>query len=443
MDAPALLARFRDAARDRLVRMADALREIEARAARGIAQGPVDPDAIFEEPRALLAREVHTLKVEARMMGFADLARVAHGIEEVIEAQDRIAWRDPAAAVDSLSRAFEFLVDLVDESSPAAAARPAASIAPRAPIRPASMVRIPFEKLDALADVSGDMFLGGARAEEREGRLKGLAELAARQSRAAASLRRALEALSPALPDTVLAAAADELASMAGAMRRALQDAARDEHDEALRARRSVAALEARLRDLRFLPVGALFDDYAAIVGTLARELGREARIVASGDALEIDRRMLEALRDPLVHLVQNAVDHGIEPPDVRVLAGKPARGTVTLAARMEEGGGGTMVVIEIADDGAGIDLAAIRRAAIGSGLVPAEASASLSDDDALELIFRPGFSSRRVVTATSGRGIGLDVVRDRVERLGGSVRVESSPGIGTRFILRIPLETP
>ncbi|HEY7605380.1 MAG TPA: response regulator, partial [Actinomycetes bacterium] len=168
----------------------------------------------------------------------------------------------------------------------------------------------------------------------------------------------------------------------------------------------------------------------------LARDRGKEVSVAVDDGGTEVDRSVLEQIKDPLVHLVRNSVDHGIEPPQARVAAGKPTAGTVSLRARQR----GDTLLIEVADDGAGIDPERVRATAVERGLLPAETAAELPDHEALDLVLRSGFSTSPVVTDLSGRGVGLDVVREKVERLHGSIQVASHLGHGTTMTMSLPL---
>ncbi|WP_230684864.1 chemotaxis protein CheA [Cellulomonas sp. JZ18] len=186
----------------------------------------------------------------------------------------------------------------------------------------------------------------------------------------------------------------------------------------------------------RMQPMEHLWSKMPRIVRDLATACGREVQLELVGGETELDRSLLEAVRDPLTHLVRNAVDHGIEPPDVRVAAGKPAKGRLTLRA-VHAGG---QVVIEVADDGRGIDAAAVAAKAVERGLRTPEQVASASTAELLNLLFLPGFSTAASVTNVSGRGVGMDVVRTKIEAVGGTVDVETTPGEGTVWRLRMPL---
>jgi two-component system, chemotaxis family, sensor kinase CheA len=196
------------------------------------------------------------------------------------------------------------------------------------------------------------------------------------------------------------------------------------------------ADLRETVMQARMQPVGNLFGKFPRMVRDLARTCGRDVRIEFTGQETGLDKSLLEAIKDPLTHAVRNAVDHGIESPADRVLAGKPAEGCVRLKAFHQSGS----VVIEVADDGAGIPMERVLAKAIERNLVTQEQAAGMSEREALQLIFLPGFSTAAAVTTVSGRGVGMDVVRANVEKVGGSVEVESRKGEGTTLRLRVPL---
>ncbi|MFP5516206.1 MAG: chemotaxis protein CheA [Alphaproteobacteria bacterium] len=187
---------------------------------------------------------------------------------------------------------------------------------------------------------------------------------------------------------------------------------------------------------LRLLPLARVFDPLPRLVRDTARRLDKTVELVMEGTETEADKDILDVLGEPLLHLVRNALDHGIEPPDRRMAVGKPLGGTLRVRAFQDKDG----VVVEVSDDGAGIDPAAMRRAAVAKGLLEPAAAAALSDIDAVRLVFAPGFSTAGTVSDLSGRGVGMDAVRAAVERAGGRVEIASTPGIGTRVRLSLPL---
>ncbi len=194
--------------------------------------------------------------------------------------------------------------------------------------------------------------------------------------------------------------------------------------------------LQETIMQTRMQPIGNVFGKFTRVVRDLSKTLGKQCQLELEGKDVELDKTIIESIGDPLTHLVRNAMDHGLETPDVRTKNGKNPVGTVRLAASHQEG----KVLLAISDDGAGIDAARIRRKAVEKGLITAEAASTMSERDAVQLIFAPGFSTAEQVTAVSGRGVGMDVVKTNFERLGGSVEIETVVGQGTTITVRLPL---
>jgi two-component system chemotaxis sensor kinase CheA len=202
------------------------------------------------------------------------------------------------------------------------------------------------------------------------------------------------------------------------------------------RTRQATADLQEEVLSVRMLPVSAVFDTLPRLVRELGRGLGKQASLEIVGGETEVDRAVLEQMRGPITHLIRNALDHGLETPDVRERSGKPRAGTISVSASQR---GGTLVV-ELRDDGAGIDAGAVKAAALARGVIGKAEAASMSARDAVALIFQPGLSTSQDITDLSGRGVGLDVVHESVERLQGTVEVDSRPGDGTTFTLTLPV---
>ena len=187
---------------------------------------------------------------------------------------------------------------------------------------------------------------------------------------------------------------------------------------------------------MRMQPVGRLFQRFPRIVRDLARQLGKEIELITEGEETDLDRSLVEALADPLIHLLRNAVDHGLEDPAGRERAGKPRKGKVTLSASQR----GERIVISVSDDGRGMDPEVLRRKAVEKGVIDATQAARLSEVECYELIFRPGFSTAAQISDISGRGVGMDVVKTRVAELGGTLQVHSRLGFGSTLELTVPL---
>ena len=228
------------------------------------------------------------------------------------------------------------------------------------------------------------------------------------------------------------------LAGLAQAL--GLRGGAQDIAEELTRVTGHVARVTGRLQETvlkaRMLPVERIFRKFPRMVRDVAQQLGKVVEFRVAGEETELDRSLLEVLSDPLMHLLRNALDHGIESPAERSRAGKPESSTLVLTAAQEE----SHVVICVRDDGRGIDPDRVRAAAVRKGLLSSERARELSEQEAIDLLFAPGFSTVEQVTDLSGRGVGLDVVRKNIERVGGRVEVESRLGVGTAFRLILPL---
>lgn len=194
--------------------------------------------------------------------------------------------------------------------------------------------------------------------------------------------------------------------------------------------------LQSEVMRIRMLPISSVFGKFPRMAHDMAQKVGKQIDLQIRGEKTEMDRSMMEEINDPLIHLVRNAVDHGIESAEERQRAGKPSRGQVTLTARHEQG----RIILTVEDDGGGIDAERLRQKAVEKGLITAEEAASLSEEKTFDLMFLSGISTARKVTDLSGRGVGLDIVHNNIQRINGSIQVESQRGVGTRFQIILPL---
>lgn len=194
--------------------------------------------------------------------------------------------------------------------------------------------------------------------------------------------------------------------------------------------------LQAEVMSIRMLPISNVFNKFPRLVRDLARKANKQVDLVIRGEDTELDRSVIEEIGDPLIHLLRNAVDHGIETPEERKAAGKNARGTILLTARHEQG----RIILTVEDDGRGIDVERVRAKAVERGLLSARDAAGLSREEAIDLIFAPGLSTAQKISDISGRGVGMDIVRANIERLNGNITIETWPGRGTQFLITLPL---
>jgi two-component system chemotaxis sensor kinase CheA len=209
----------------------------------------------------------------------------------------------------------------------------------------------------------------------------------------------------------------------------------RDLKDTGSRISRIADELQSSVMSIRMLPIKTVFQRFPRLVRDLARSLGKDVRLVIEGEDTEVDKAIIDQIGDPLMHVIRNALDHGLESPEERRAQGKDGSGQLTLRAVRETGG----VVIEVTEDGRGLDVEALKRKAVAGGVITPEAAAAMSEDPAFQLIFLPGLTTAAVVTDVSGRGVGMDVVRSSVRSLHGTIDIRSQPGRGTTFAIRLP----
>jgi two-component system chemotaxis sensor kinase CheA len=300
-------------------------------------------------------------------------------------------------------------------------------------------IRVATTKLDALMTQAGELLVAGLKIDQRLQEVEGASHSIEEWNREWLKIRAAYshllhddghEEIQPLLKFLDLnQERLKTLATQVG-------DLWRDFSSDALHLSRVTTDMGEGVMKLRMLPVSTVFDAFPRMVRDLAREKGKEVELQIEGAETELDRKVLEEIKDPLIHLLRNGVDHGIEAPEERVKAGKPRQGTITMAAFQK----GSNIVIEVTDDGAGIRVEKVKKAALKARLIGPEDMETMSDDEAMQLIFASGLSTSAIVTGTSGRGVGMDVVRKNVETLQGHVDVDSTLGQGTQVTLTLPL---
>ena len=443
---------------DRLEALAIKLVDVESR--------PEDGELLRD-----VFRDLHTIKGSSAMVGLRPMNDLAHAAEDLVGQVRDGRCRAERPVIDALLAALDALRDIAGRASrrepltvataplveqlrdpraraaaPAPAAPPADQAAALAQNR--QTIRVDFDKLDHLLNLVGELVLGrdGLRGSigslsslgnelstdrQLARRLEMMADL--RQPRAAAGAGSSRVSAPRPAPVAALGELRDEL----GRVERVLGDIAQELDGSSGRLDSVSAELREAVMRLRMVPVGGVMRKHHRTVRDLANNLGKRARVVLTGEDTELDKLLVEALDEPLLHLVRNAVDHGLEPPSARASAGKPPEGTIHIRASQR----GNQVLIDVADDGRGISPDVVRRRARERGLCPAEELDAMDDREALDLIFRPGFSTAEVVSDVSGRGVGMDVVRQTiVHRLKGSIDIRSTPGQGSTFTLSLPL---
>jgi two-component system chemotaxis sensor kinase CheA len=399
-----------------------------------------------QPPRAAFAEHPGLTAIEIIFVSSADRAAIAEtaGIDGV----ERFDI-EPAAA-DARARSI----------GPAVAAAPIPAAAPAPPPAPdtgsdeagsqplpvtslAETVRVGVDRLDVLLNLTGELVVNRARLAQLAGELAP----AFRKSRGVSRSQAAAEAIRDLVrgqgdrgpgghPERL--AIEEQLA--------AIEEQARLQEQRAQAFGELAAALDQLTRvstslqrgvlNTRMVPVGPLFNRFKRSVRDMANDLGKRVKLEVAGEKTELDKRMIDEIGDPLNHLLRNCIDHGVEPAAVRLARGKPEIATVRLSAAHR----GNNVFITVEDDGGGIDVERVRQVARERGVIAAATAAALPDDEAIALIFEPGFSTAAAVSDISGRGVGMDIVRTRINGLNGTIEVDTTPGRGTRFTIRLPL---
>jgi two-component system chemotaxis sensor kinase CheA len=456
----------------------EALETVTARALAS-STGALTPDTVTE-----MMRVTHTLKGSAGTVGLPGVVDLAHRFESALALlrSGKLAWSaaaadliveiadgirahvdapDAAAAAQVAERVRGLIARLaeppepvvqavpvpIDDSSttelelePARTSMSHKILTPEAsgPVEGRAVLRVDAERVDALLAAAGELLFDRTRIERRVQQLRTLARDLGRTRQ---SLRDDVSRVRGAGTDEgrvgleahlrgVEAALAEQSTQLAQATAALLDDT------EALR--RTIANLQQGLTRVRMQTARGLFLQLARSLRAVARTAGARVELKTSGDATEFDKTVAEQITDPLIQILRNAVVHGIEPPEERVRRGKPPAGTITLSARQES----SLVVLEVTDDGRGVDTQRLRQRFVDEGRWTAARARLASDADVLAALFDPGVSSRDEADELSGRGIGLDLVRETIARLGGEITVTSLPGRGTTFTMRLPVST-
>ena len=438
-----MIAAFLDECVERIESLSERLLELETRS---------DDKELVNE----IFRDLHTLKGSSAFAGLKKMNRVAHRAEDLIGELRDGKRQSNRALIDVLLETLDTLravldcaragtsidvevADLVRRlENPDAAGRPAAptlevAAAAPTPARPAprqaaakqATLRIDFSKVDELLNLVGEVVLARGRlltaADDQGGLVREIAQL---RKKIAAALSGSRDADNAALVDDfqrterILRESFSGLESGLGGL--------------------GIAA--GQLRDnvmkLRMVPIARLFTKYQRTVRELSHKLDKEVHVELVGAETELDKVLVERLEDPLLHLVRNSVDHGVEKPDAREAAGKDRVGTVKLVASQRGG----QIIVRIEDDGGGMDGAKLRAKALEKEVITAEEAETMTDAESYDLIFRAGFSTAAQVSDVSGRGVGMDVVRDAITKLKGTIHIDSTLGAGSAVELRLPL---
>lgn len=375
------------------------------------------------EPVSAIFRAVHTVKGMSATMGYAAVTTLSHELEGLLDRVRRGERRVTPPVVEALFRAVDALEEAVERAvRPDGGEVDVTAVVEQLQALAAGEDDEQSSRAGVAAEGAADV-VSAARWESGEGVTRG----AGRALRTVRIDLRRLDTLMNLVGELVIAR--DRLVQIASAMGdTALEDAVSQ-------AARLVGDLQDEIMLSRMVPVEHVFGRFPRLVRDAAHALGKQIAFTIEGGDIELDRSMLDEIGDPVVHLLRNAIDHGIEPPDARRAAGKSVDGRLTLSVTRER----STVMVRVSDDGRGIDRSRVLQRARELGLVEQE-STELTDDELTRLIARPGFSTAERVTDLSGRGVGIDVVMTRVRALGGAVEIRSGAGEGTTITVRLPV---
>lgn len=388
-------------------RISDQLRAIE----KGL-QTPETIDSLY--------RDIHTLKGSSQLFGFKQIGELVHAMETRLEPYRRDRTAVEAVLIDHLLKGLDIVDELIDSIKETGSEKSVSNAI--LSLITAMTAPEPGGPVEEKSETTGDI---------PQPEMKKEAAFVAESSDLSTSIR---------VPVTLL----DRLMNLMGEMvlvrNQVLQFGNRIDDLEFLNLSQRLdvvtSEIQGEVMKTRMQPIGSVLSKFHRVARDLAKELGKKIELVLIGTETELDKTLLEAVRDPIMHIVRNSCDHGIELPDERVSAGKPAAGTITVRS-FHEGG---QVIVEITDDGRGLNREKLVAKAVEKGLLTPAKAALISERDAYALIFAPGFSTAAKVTNVSGRGVGMDVVKNNIESIGGIVEIHSAAGKGTTTRLKIPL---
>lgn len=383
-----------------------------------------DPELIQE-----IFRATHTMKGSAAMLGYPRMSELAHSMESLLDGLRNGKISVSAEIIDSLLYGLDILKVLRD-----------ALVSPEkgpTDIGPA------VARLESAAETAGSLGDGGVTkagtaATDREPQTTSAVPDRWIQH-IPQSVRvdvKTLDSLMNMVEELVIDRSRISQINRVLESRYAGDELVRDLSQTSGHVIKVINELQQDIMQVRMVPIGTLFNSFPRLVRDLAQRQGKKVEFTMEGLETELDRSIIEQIRDPLIHLLRNAVDHGVEEPEKRVADGKPPIALVRLSA-FQEGG---HIVISMEDDGKGIDVNAVKQKAVTNAIISADEAARLSMADAINLVFMPGFSTLEKATDVSGRGVGLDVVKTNIDKLSGSVVTESRPGEGTKFMIVLPL---
>ncbi|MCL5772964.1 MAG: Hpt domain-containing protein [Firmicutes bacterium] len=409
-------------------------------------------------------RVAHSLKGSGSSFGYPTVTKLGHSMEDILDKARKRELRITENLIDLFFQCLDALKEVYTDARegrpdrniippvveklkvvleakevPVEAAEAGIAVVPVKIFKPEEALRVSLSKLDRMANLVGEIATIQNSQEEELKKLERLISFSRDSRREIAKLLADIKedkAMREIFSNSKFSFVFQLIEKILNFVSEDGDNLFRRLYNANLRRDASLKSLQEEVLKVRMVPVSKLFESYPRMIRDISKSQGKDIRLELEGEKTELDRRILEEITDPMMHLVRNAVDHGIEMPEERKKRGKPPYGTIKLSATTK----GNQVVIEISDDGKGIDRNKVRQKALEGGFLKEGASSQVSDDEVLNFIFMPGFSTADKVTTISGRGVGMDVVKNQIEKLRGSIEIETSMEKGTIFRLKVPL---
>ena len=454
---PGLLARFREEVDTYLLTIQQDLVALEQ-------------DTHNDELMREMMRAAHTVKGAGQMMGFRQIARVMHGVENIMEALrsgsltvgpelsdllfealDTVDIMtkaqvnrqelplDPENLIRQLEMALQSETDAATSPDDGAEpeASPTANVGATIAAPPADdRVRVSIERLDGLMQLAGEMVISKMQSERAIEEVQALRNMLRRRQRQAVAFRERVAREWGSLNQSDVETELDQMGEFDDSLEEINKSSLQGLEQFHAHLENITDELQETVLELRMTPVETIFRQFIRTVRDLARERGKQVNLFTLGGDTEVDKKVLDALNEALIHLVRNSLDHGIETAEQRIKTGKIPIGQIMIRAAYQGG----QAVVEVSDDGAGIDVERLKQLAVQRGIIAAAEAERMSDEDARQLVFYSGFSTAALITDTSGRGVGMEIVQRVISKLGGSVELQSELGKGTTVILRLPI---
>lgn len=447
LDRIVFLKKFKEEAGEHIKYLSQAL--------LGLGEEPENKNVILED----MIRRCHTLKGSAKMMGVEKVGILAHNLEEILGKIKGEELKPTDDIVDLIFDCFDAVLKIINqaifpeegEEDISYLLQRLADVGEKKYVPPVrtekafpdyfglkfeETVRVDMAKLDSLAALAGEMVIFQIKAEQRVNEIKNILYQARTVNNLWLPIKEKLGGQISKEHHQEYEKEFNLLENYQVKLKNSVVDLVHNLSEDFMHLKYNVGELYSQILEIRMLPLASIFGYYPRAIRDMAREFDKQIKVIIKGGQTELDKKMIEQLNAPLIHILRNAVDHGIETKDERVKSGKNSTGTISILAYQE----GNSIIIEVEDDGGGIDVEKLKESAVRKGIIDQVRAGKMSYEEALALIFETGLSTSRIVTDTSGRGVGLDVVKESIASLKGQIKINSQLNKGTKLSLILPV---